>query len=56
MDPQAALYDLLSAMANGDRELVDILLEGLQEWNQKEGWLPQFPKDSRINSFLVTRK
>lgn len=41
MDPQATLYDLLEAIDRNDREAVDELLEALQEWNRKGGFLPQ---------------
>ncbi|WP_040697984.1 hypothetical protein [Nodosilinea nodulosa] len=55
MDPLVTIHDLLEAMARNDREAVDEHLDAIKEWNQKQGFLPAFPKDHRINAFLVTR-
>ena len=56
MDPQAALYDLLDAINDGDREMVDEYLEALREWNSKGGFLPQVFPVQGLNGLIVYRK
>jgi len=56
MDPQAALYDLLDAINNGDRNMVDEYLEVLQEWVSKGGILPQVFPVQGLNGLIVYRK
>ncbi len=41
MDPQAALYDALDALRDGDRDSSVDCLEALAEWIKKGGFLPQ---------------
>jgi len=56
MDPQAALYDLLDAINDGDRGMVDEYLEVLQEWVSKGGILPQVFPVQGTNGLIVYRK
>lgn len=57
MDPQATLYDLLDAISRNDRDEVDELLEALQEWNLKGGFLPKVQQVQQVkNGFIVYRK
>jgi hypothetical protein len=56
MDPQAALYDLLDAINNGDREMVDEYLEALRDWVSKGGILPQVFPIQGVNGLMVYRK
>jgi hypothetical protein len=55
MDPQAALYDLASAMAAGNRAEAEEILESLSEWVARGGLLPQLPRDHRTGAYLITR-
>jgi hypothetical protein len=40
MDPQIALWELLSAYHRGDRQQIDECLSNLRCWNKGEGFMP----------------
>ncbi len=52
MCPQETLYNLLDAIADNDREAVDELLQALQEWNRKGGFLPQIDEIPGISGMF----
>lgn len=41
MDPQACIYGILEAIWNDDRDTLDTLLNAMQQWNRRGGYLPQ---------------
>ena len=54
MDPQAALHDLLDALSRGDKNESSELIDGLNQWIQKGGWLPNVIHSN--GSWHVNRK
>ena len=54
MDPQASLHDLLDALSRGDKDESSELIDGLSQWIQKGGWLPNVIHSN--GSWHVNRK